>query len=68
MPHYFITGASAGIGEALSRKLAQAGHQVTGLARRQDRLAAIAEDHPQFLGLKADVGNPADLDKSGKAS
>lgn len=66
MPHYFITGASAGIGDALSRKLAQAGHQVTGLARRQDRLAAIAEDHPQFFGLKADVGNPADLETAAK--
>jgi len=31
--HILVTGASSGIGEAISKRLTDAGHQVTGLAR-----------------------------------
>lgn len=39
----FVTGASSGIGEAVVRALAAAGLTVHALARRADRLAALAE-------------------------
>jgi len=39
----WVTGASSGIGEALSLGLARAGWTVAVSARRADRLAAIAD-------------------------
>ena len=55
MTHYFITGVSAGIGAALAKKLLAGGHNVTGIARRQDRLDALTAEFPQFLGIACDV-------------
>ena len=55
MTHYFITGVSAGIGAALCHKLLNSGHRVTGIARRQSRLDAIAAEHSGFLGIACDV-------------
>lgn len=44
--HVAITGASAGIGEAIAREFAQNGAAVTLIARRRERLDAIAKDVP----------------------
>ncbi len=37
-----VTGASAGIGAELARQLSRAGHPVLAVARREDRLVALA--------------------------
>jgi uncharacterized protein len=43
-PVTLITGASAGIGADLARVFAEHGHETVLVARREDRLAALAEE------------------------
>lgn len=55
----FITGVSSGIGRALALEFARQGTQVAGIARREDRLAALEVEikaiDGEFLGIQADV-------------
>ncbi|WP_431958057.1 SDR family NAD(P)-dependent oxidoreductase [Nocardia lijiangensis] len=59
-PTALITGASAGLGLALSRALAGRGWRVIGTARRGDRLDRVrAELGVAFIAVTGDVTDPA---------
>jgi NADP-dependent 3-hydroxy acid dehydrogenase YdfG len=61
-----ITGASSGIGEATARALAADGHRVALLARRADRIQALADELGEgAIAIEADV---TDRDSMGKAA
>src|SRR3712207_285822 len=55
-----VTGASSGIGTEIARELARRGHGLTLVARRRDRLEAIAAELASEHGVRAEV-LPCDL-------
>jgi len=61
-----VTGASSGMGLAFARELARRGHKVLAVARRRDRLEAVALEAAKQGGsvtpLAADLGTVAGLE------
>ncbi|XP_043269468.1 11-beta-hydroxysteroid dehydrogenase 1A-like [Venturia canescens] len=63
-----VTGASAGIGEAIVRAFVGAGIQVVGLARRENRIQEIADSlkgaKGKLYAVKCDLRNENDILKA----
>jgi NADP-dependent 3-hydroxy acid dehydrogenase YdfG len=62
----FITGASAGIGAALARRSVAEGARVALVARRTDRIGALADElgKGSAIAFAADVTRDGDLEKA----
>jgi uncharacterized protein len=54
-----VAGASSGLGEAMARQLVERGYGVTLVARRDDRLRALAEELPGRHGVRAERSRAA---------
>lgn len=71
MPHdsrALVTGASSGIGESYARHLARTGHDLILVARREDRLRALADELQQAHDIEvevlaADLSNDGDIER-----
>lgn len=63
-----ITGASAGIGKAFAQRLAREGYDVVLVARRKERLDALADELKSQCSVNAqsvaaDLADPADIER-----
>ena len=50
-----VTGASSGIGREIARRLAGRGHGLTLVARRQERLRALADEVTSAHGVRTEI-------------
>ncbi|MFI6515485.1 SDR family oxidoreductase [Spirillospora sp. NPDC050679] len=62
-----VTGASSGIGEAITARLAREGHHVVAGARRMDRLKALAERIATETARSGGTVHPVRLDVTDRA-
>ncbi|MGZ6317646.1 MAG: SDR family NAD(P)-dependent oxidoreductase, partial [Anaerolineales bacterium] len=65
-PHALVTGASSGLGAAFAQRLASDGYDLLIVARRSERLQAIADHLQKQYGARvepvvADLSQPSGL-------
>jgi meso-butanediol dehydrogenase / (S,S)-butanediol dehydrogenase / diacetyl reductase len=58
-PVVIVTGASSGIGDAIARKFAAGGYRLVALARRKDRLEALATELAPLTEVEVVVADVA---------
>jgi benzil reductase ((S)-benzoin forming) len=58
---YFVTGSSRGLGQAIARQLATAGHWVVGIARQQSLALASLEVKYPIEQWKVDLADARDI-------
>lgn len=62
-----VTGASSGIGEAISRELVKRGWTVVGVARSEDKLMQIQKELPgSFIPIACDVSKKERIEEASK--
>ena len=61
-----VTGASAGFGQAICRRLVTEGHQVIGAARRSEKLTQLQQElgFTNFYPLQMDVSDTKNIDQA----
>lgn len=61
-----VTGASAGFGQAIVKRLVSEGYQVIGAARRMEKLQALQEEVGEdlFFPLHMDITDTASVDQA----
>ena len=61
-----VTGASAGFGQAICRRLVTEGHQVIGAARRSEKLTQLQQElgFANFYPLQMDVSDTKNIDQA----
>lgn len=61
----WVTGASSGFGKSICEKLIAEGHQVVGMARREEKLKQLANQlGDQFIPVVCDVTDFASIDQT----
>jgi NAD(P)-dependent dehydrogenase (short-subunit alcohol dehydrogenase family) len=63
-PLVFIAGLTGGIGSALARRLHHAHWRVAGFARSSEKLAALAVELPDLVGVVADGTDPMQVEQA----
>ena len=66
-PVALITGASAGLGDAIARRLAAGGFHIVAVARRAERLQALAHDLQGIADVAIVPGDVTDVNLPGSA-
>lgn len=64
MATHLVTGAGAGIGAALARRLQERGDQLVLTARNQERAESLADSFPSARVVVADLADPASLERT----
>lgn len=57
-----VTGASSGMGAVLAQAAAAAGAKVIAVARRLDKLQALADQQPNIIPVACDLSKDADIE------
>ena len=58
-----ITGATSGIGKALTEQFLALGNKIIAIGRNQNKLEALGKLDPRITPFNCDLSSPSDLDR-----